>query len=230
MFFYLVFGLLISFSLGYRILLIGLLFSIAVVGGRLFDPGTLHPIVRMYTDPILFEFLAGMIIGYIILRTRAFPASLACVFVAAAFILLVVPVLPEVRAISYGMPALLLVCGVVNLERLGLIPRLKVWNFLGDASYSIYLSHIFSFGLWRAVWARAGLVHDNPVSADLFAATSLVVAALCGGLVYTVIERPLLKRLRIFVSGRAVEAEPAMWTDPGATAVTPCRPARESLS
>jgi exopolysaccharide production protein ExoZ len=194
LFFYLVFALLIGLSLGYRIVAMGLLFMVAVAGGQLLDRSA-HPLLRTYTDPLLFEFLFGMIIGYFAIARPAFSALWASLLVAAGLVLLFVPVLPEIRAISYGLPAILLVCGAVDLDRLGLVPRLRLWNFLGDASYSIYLSHIFSFGLWRALWTKAGC-HDDPICAALFTTTALIFAALSGGLVYIGLERPLLERLR----------------------------------
>ena len=77
------------------------------------------------------------------------------------------------------------------------LPRLKVLETLGDASYSIYLAHIF------AVAAIAGvLLHLLEPGNELITAAA-IVAAIVGGLVlgwmlYQLVERPLMQKLRRF--------------------------------
>jgi exopolysaccharide production protein ExoZ len=63
---------------------------------------------------------------------------------------------------------------------------------LGDASYSIYLTHVFTLGALRVVWVR--LVPDaSMTSSVMLMAVSLTVSASVGWLCYRLIERPLTK-------------------------------------
>jgi exopolysaccharide production protein ExoZ len=73
-------------------------------------------------------------------------------------------------------------------------PMLRALNpilhALGDASYSIYLTHIFTLGALRVVWVR--LVPDASMTSSLILmAVSLVVSASVGWLCYRWVERPL---------------------------------------
>jgi exopolysaccharide production protein ExoZ len=63
---------------------------------------------------------------------------------------------------------------------------------LGDASYSIYLTHIFTLGALRVVWVR--IVPDaSMASSVVLMAVSLTVSAFAGWLCYRWVERPLTK-------------------------------------
>lgn len=61
---------------------------------------------------------------------------------------------------------------------------------LGDASYSIYLTHSFVIGPLARVYARVGL--HSPL---LFVACALLVSAVVGLLCFKVVETPLIRRL-----------------------------------
>ena len=74
--------------------------------------------------------------------------------------------------------------------------RWRVANWLGDISYSLYLTHMFVVGVGWAILTRLGIVVvESPVglaSAAVLVAASLAVAQIS----YTTIERPLM-RMRI---------------------------------
>ena len=77
------------------------------------------------------------------------------------------------------------------------LPRLQWLERLGDASYSIYLVHIFAVG------AFAGLVLKLLGPGDTFVVAGAVTLAILGGLAlgwacYAMIEKPLMTRLRRF--------------------------------
>ena len=61
---------------------------------------------------------------------------------------------------------------------------------LGDASYSIYLTHIFTLGALRVVWVR--LVPEATMASSIaLMAASLIASAAAGWLCYRLVERPL---------------------------------------
>lgn len=70
---------------------------------------------------------------------------------------------------------------------------------LGDASYSIYLTHIFTLGALRVVWVR--LVPTATMASSIaLMVVSLMVSAAAGWLCYKAVEKPLTEfigRVRI---------------------------------
>jgi exopolysaccharide production protein ExoZ len=74
---------------------------------------------------------------------------------------------------------------------------------VGNASYSIYLTHIFTLGVLRIVWVR--LVPTATMTSSIaLVAVSLVSSASVGWLCYRLVERPLTK----LISSRRLEASP----------------------
>lgn len=75
------------------------------------------------------------------------------------------------------------------------LPRIAVLERLGDASYSIYLVHIFAVALTAGV-ALHLLGTDNPWIVGA-AVTFAMVGGIAGGLmIYRLVEAPLMRRLR----------------------------------
>lgn len=83
------------------------------------------------TSPLMLEFAAGVLIAFL-------PKRHGWAFIAASAIGWLA-LYGHHRVISYGIPSALLVYGALGLE-----PKFANWRFpvlIGDASYSIYLTH-----------------------------------------------------------------------------------------
>ena len=96
-------------------------------------------------DTIVVEFIFGVVLARLVLRGWSLPTAIAAGFVIAGFaLILVVPAGSEnFRTLTWGLPALMIVAGAVALES-GAATMLPRWLLeLGDASYSIYLTHGF---------------------------------------------------------------------------------------
>lgn len=65
---------------------------------------------------------------------------------------------------------------------------------LGDASYSIYLTHIFTLGLLRVVWVKLVPVASMSSSVALLV-VSMALCAIAGWLCYRFVERPVTRWL-----------------------------------
>jgi len=196
MFFYAIFSMVLSFSFGRRIAILGCIFSALLSFRLLIGDGHSSAVYMTYTSPLLFEFLGGMVVAYYFVSMRPMPPTIAVVFIVAGFALLASSIVPGERAIGYGIPAFLVVIGAVSLEKSKRVPIVPVLSLLGDASYSIYLSHIFSLGLLRVVWSRMGLVDAGYSSSAAFAAIGIAVAIGVGIFCYLIVEKPVLAALR----------------------------------
>ena len=72
---------------------------------------------------------------------------------------------------------------------------------MGDASYSIYLTHILTLGVLRTAWKWLGMVERDVGSAWIFLVVSIAVSALAGIVVYYAVEIPMLRFFRRTGSG-----------------------------
>jgi exopolysaccharide production protein ExoZ len=206
MFFYAVFA--GTLVLPYRMRLLamggafGVLLAVAAVAHS--------PVVSFFADLRLLEFWLGMLIAtvYRDLKLQLNPA-LAGVITALGFVWLLVglPLASAGTHVQYVansvLPAAAVVFGVAALDLGGCIRKIHGFELLGDASYSIYLTHIFSLGIVRIVWAKAGLAGTAgttaaglPLFAAAFALCSCVIAVAVAVLVYKHVELPILLRLQ----------------------------------
>ena len=85
---------------------------------------------------------------------------------------------------AFGFAAALLVLGGVELDLVGHVRRSRFLLLLGDASYSIYLSHLVTLGVLRMAWGRLGLPSDGAWSAHAFATIGLLLGTAAGCAVY----------------------------------------------
>ena len=59
------------------------------------------------------------------------------------------------------LPSAAVIIGAISMERNGWIGEHPWLHWMGDASYSINLTHIFSLGVARFVWATARPAHNG---------------------------------------------------------------------
>lgn len=159
-------------------------------------------------NPLTAEFLLGAFAALVILKWNKIPAWMWLAL--TLFSAVVFPLLEPVhygrlwtRVLVFGVPATFLLLAVISAEMKGKLktPRLFVW--LGDWSYALYLTHVLTLSLVGRIWAmfsQEGLL-DNFVMIPLMVIASIIVSAFT----YQLIERPLIKavkhtRKRVFIS------------------------------
>jgi len=178
----------------YQIWVTGILFSIVlVVGLNLPNHDTL---LSFYSQPRIFEFWIGMVIARVFVGTStSMPATVAYALIALGFVLRLPP-LPNVlvNTATYIAGPALCVIGAIYAERRGAMPNLPFLELLGDASYSIYLTHIFTDGVARTIWHRLP-VGTGPAAGIAFAVFSTVSVIGVALLSYRYIEKPTLRWL-----------------------------------
>ena len=75
------------------------------------------------------------------------------------------------------------------------VPQIRVLHLLGDASYSIYLTHTFiALTIAERIWMRAPLT--GPLQFAGWMVCALVTSAVVGVLTYQLFEKPTLAWLR----------------------------------
>ena len=198
MFFYLVF----AASLAFRQPLIFLASALAmlVAAGYLLGPFS-NPIAKTYSDPILLEFVAGALIGHRWTAGRLrLPLSISIMAIVLGFALLVLRDSPPLGSFTQLLGAVFVVYGSLNVYLLRWHNGLLL--ALGDASYSIYLTHIISLGAWRWIWAKTHPTAPDLPTAALFMLTAMIFCAIVGWISYRWIETPLLSRSKALLGNR----------------------------
>jgi exopolysaccharide production protein ExoZ len=147
-------------------------------------------------DTIVVEFVFGVALGNWALRGFRLPPAIAAGMVICGFILiLTLPMVSEnTRAVTWGMPAFAIVAGAISLESFA-AATLPCWILaLGDASYSIYLSHGFVLPTLMLLIGR--LVSPGLWAEGLTIILCLTTSSIAGWILFRFIENPVLRALR----------------------------------
>ena len=158
------------------------------------------PALALLSSPLSLEFVMGAAVSYVLLRPvrkrgGTLLVILAVFLVAVLCFTLELPredIDPWFRTFVYGPIGVILLIGTVSLEDY-FHSRYFVWLIaIGDASYSIYLSHTL-------ILSGAGRLLGGSPLRYWSAASSIALAAAClviGHWSYKYLETPLLRRLR----------------------------------
>lgn len=170
-----------------RLLWLALFFVPCVLYGYLCPPETLA--YQMITGPQLLEFvMGGAAAEYIRLHSSGKPHMAAMVGVGVlAFGVAHFHTLDPLRVVPIGLGASLIVFGLAAMEnqRRARVPQWLV--ALGDASYAIYLGHIFVLAPFFKLWEKT--VGPQGGAWVIFIAFPLAVTA--AYFLYRWVEKPL---------------------------------------
>ncbi len=203
--FYLVFGLLLLLRAKWAGAALAT-WAVAVIAGS-FVAAPEDPFFQMVVNPFVLEFLAGCAIAAVAYRRQHLPgwywaSGIAVVYAPVAAIILhrlidmpyaSIMALPWPRVLAFGPPSALFVYACVAAERAG-IARVPGWlRRVGDASYSIYITH--SNALIVAVWLGCFIPHSRwPHLAWLL--VSFVACLVVGFAFHYAVERPLMNLIK----------------------------------
>lgn len=213
--FYLLFALTLYLtrSIKWQIVMISIVFGTSALVSIFYFPQEI--MFRYFIHPLYGEFIAGILIGALITnetwRARLlsyWQAGLALIVVGfAAFVWLAygmeLPRATPWRLVAYGLPSALCVLGLLMMEQKigGRIP--KPMMVLGNASYSLYLSHVLVLHAIGVVWRQFGLAAHI---------SDIVLIILCLGLsigwavlTYDFVEKGLVNRVKAIVGPRLQE-------------------------
>lgn len=202
MFFYAVFTLAMLAGGERRAAIVVAAIGFLVVAGAVLAPS--NAIFATYTDPRMLEFVAGVILGSFWTRFRDEPFvpatwwSIGLLPLGIALLIAsCVHPLPQMGGLGqWAIPAAMIVWGALALERHLRASPSPLLELLGDASYSLYLSHLFTLGVLRVVWVKAGIPIDTPFWTLLWFIAALGASAAASVVVYRYAEIPITQRAR----------------------------------
>lgn len=193
MFFYLIFAIALILPRQYLLVSAAICICLAVSIGIWWGPIN-SALLTTYTSLLLLEFVAGMLIGKVWLDYQRGTATHigASIFVFGCGILFV----NNTHAISNFfdiLGAAFIVAGSLNF---GLLQwKNSLLKILGDASYAIYLSHVFTLGIIRSIWVEIFGNEGTLFNAIGFATVAMIGCLIVGVLVYACLEKPITRYL-----------------------------------
>lgn len=191
MFFYVLFGAAMLTGKARYAVLSMILLTLATLG--LFIQSD-NALVRFYTSPLPLEFLFGIVL-YKAQRyyTGLINRNTAIVVLIIGFALLAIKIPSPGRFVSYGIPAVFIVgSAIIVFEN----KRLPLLRLMGDASYSIYITHLFA--LEFAVYLGHLLKLSDPSLMNMVLAfvMQMIIATIMGVVIHKVIEKPVTSFLQ----------------------------------
>jgi peptidoglycan/LPS O-acetylase OafA/YrhL len=177
--------------------LLGILGAL-VSAGALMDADS--EMAKVFLSPLLLEFGLGSVIGA--LHAGPIRSGGKWVAVVGALMLLSVAVgfdWTEVmgladsdfaRPLTYGLASALLVYGFTSWEKQGAFRCPPILLKIGDASYTLYLSHILVLSAVGRSWA---LMNLGPWSDGLFALVLLISTVAYALVAYRYLEKPMMR-------------------------------------
>jgi exopolysaccharide production protein ExoZ len=206
MFFYVIFALTLLLPKNARLTAMLALFPALALAG-VFGGGT-SPLFLVYTDQIMLEFVAGILLARLFELGYRGSRRAGYFLLGAGMIgygLVAITDLAHPRLIVWGVPAFLVVAGLLAVELNGALIRSRVLTLAGDASYSIYLTH----GITISLLGKFAGALPSPVLLALCLSMSTAV----GIAVWWTVERPLTQTIQGMIS-----RSKARFTIPGAVA------------
>jgi exopolysaccharide production protein ExoZ len=194
-FFYLIFAVVLLLRPGLRVAALWAILAVVVALGL---APTNQPLLAFYTQPLILEFAAGAALAKLWAHDRL-PHSavglLLIILAIAGFAVIQVQGL-EFSALECGPLAVMLVAGMLSVERHEKLPNLPRLAYLGDASYSIYLWHTLAL----SVVVKAGLMLAIPT--PLVVVGGVVAGTTLGVVAYEWVEKPI----QSWIKGRRAPA------------------------
>jgi len=201
--FYGLFALTMALGTLWQMVAIGVVFAIAVIARIAVEPAA-DTVLFFYTTPILFEFLAGMVVGHLTGHLARCPLPLAVSMIAFAIVSALVMrfSLDLPRSVSQGIPAILLVAACIRLETAFRAYTPRMLARLGDASYSLYLTHTIVLLVATPAIANLDL---SPWIAGGITVMACVIVAMAS---YRLVEIPLLNLSRTHILTQRLAMSP----------------------
>ena len=191
-FFYLFFGLcLLIADLRVRFIVIAAIFGVLMILGTWLQPT--GPILSSYLDPVMLEFLSGIVLAILAPYLARCGAVLGALLFAGGVIWIGVVYAYDMalpRLISHAIPSIMAVAGALMLEPWARAHPSRIGLLLGDASYSIYLIHPFAQRAFLLVVLHT--IGLGAISPTAYIFTSFGVGILAGVVCYLVLERRVL--------------------------------------
>jgi peptidoglycan/LPS O-acetylase OafA/YrhL len=207
MFFYIVFAATLFLAMRRALVALAVVFVGLALLGLLSPPGA---VLMAWTRPIILEFLAGGLLAgaYCWLDDRNLRPAFKWPMLLVAVFLVIQALLPDTGdgLSPWKWGNWLLAVLIVGSATLVAAPNAntvlsRAMVTLGNASYSLYLTHVIVLAMLAAVWKKVGPFDTLGLVAFLTIGVAATLAA--GWLSYTLLELPMTNALKSLRSRRS---------------------------
>lgn len=158
-------------------------------------------------NPMIIEFVVGFCaqraLLHLTVRAAAWLLSAGVAWVVGAHVYALHRAdygqTAELRVLLFALPATLIVLGASALERADILTINPAWKRLGDASYALYLTHLFVITLGARMASSLGL-SGTPARNTALLGASVVLCWLLADIVHRCLEAPVTRALLKFWS------------------------------
>ncbi|MDQ0903973.1 acyltransferase [Paenibacillus sp. V4I7] len=167
-------------------------------------PTALPKAIEHIVSPLNLEFLFGCGIAVVVIKRKIsaeWMTRLGIISIVTSLTLQYFNILKINDAIAWGIPFSILILGLVSLEMKKRLNIPKTLIYLGNASYSIYLSHLITLLVLESILEKLGL-HKQYGHNGFVQLTFSVVAIFLGCVFYSLVEKPLLKYVRSWFTNK----------------------------
>lgn len=209
MFFYVLFGAALLLPKPVRATAMTLVICTLVLAGTTLSID--EPAFKFYTSSIMLEFIFGIWLSQAYTNGKldlSIPLAGTLVLFGLALLPLFAALDAELpRALTMGLPAVLLVGGALALEQKDTLPRNESLFVLGNISYSLYLSHPIVLSATSQLWRKADLHEPHGLFGNagilIFSILATTLAIVAGLLTYRYLEQPMTRKLKPFAVNRS---------------------------
>lgn len=202
MFFYTIFALTLVLARSNILAFTLLIYSALVTFGIVLNQSN-DDVIAWFSRSLVCEFVFGMIVAKLYLEAiyRVNTVISAVMILSAGVIILAAAGLNTdiehsgFRPVFFGLPALMILTAMISIERNGVKFLNDALITLGNASFSIYLTHIFPV-LALALFYKMAWWPKSVIGSTLFVASSILSILFIGICTHLWIEKPLLRFAR----------------------------------
>ncbi len=150
-------------------------------------------------NPLVLEFVAGMLLarmalaGHRVGRIAAVGLGVAALAGLVATDALPAAEVEHARLLLWGVPGAALLLAAISLEPWVAAGSWRLPRLLGDASYSLYLSHTFVVPAFGVLIARVGF--GGALGAGIAFVSAIAFSVAVGIAIYLFVERPITRGL-----------------------------------
>jgi peptidoglycan/LPS O-acetylase OafA/YrhL len=152
--------------------------------------------LKFYADPIIINFLLGMLSAVLLTKNWRIPKFISIVMIVLGLIFLFSPLQYHLHffklnsAFVNALASFTIVYFCCNLEKRSVVHIPQIILFFGAASYSLYLVHPVIAPLSPLFFKKIGLI--NPLLSVSFC---IILALIAAAIVYNYFEKPVSKFL-----------------------------------
>ncbi len=160
-----------------------------------------NPAIEAYTNSAMIEFAYGAALAHFH-RAGALRGGGAALIAVGAALALVAPFNLDWRGFTFGPAAAAILAGFILLEEKLAQRPVRLAKLVGDASYSLYLTHGMALAGMAVLVRRIGA----PVPTPLLILAEIVIATIAAVFVYRFVEQPLTRAAQRLSLQRAAAA------------------------